>query len=616
MSDDVVSHYLKEKYYQGSHWYWLIGHILQHRSKVLWIMGLTIIAIGLQTYLPILLGLAIDTAIPRGNTTEVTQIALIIIGLGIMRAIISYISSIQNEQVAQNVEMQVRVEFFDNLSRKNMEFFNKARVGDLMSQATQDTLNLTFAISPGIRSIVSAVFGLLATVFFMFSLSFSLTLVFLVIVPFYVYYLFTYAKKLQPVSLERQERLAGINASLQENLTGIRVVRTFSGQQKEKEVFARDVRDYEEILIKRGSISAYFVPTLLLGLVTSLIFLAGVYLFELTQSGSYFLNLGTFTLEITAISVGDLIAFITLTGLLLFPTNILRFLLDITMLGFAGSKRIFATLTTVSTLENGKGIELENVQGSIQFQSVRFAYETQEGEQRALDDFSLTISPGETVVILGPTGSGKSTVGRLLQRLYDINQGGRILIDGVNIKELELNHLRQIVGVIEQDVFLFSTSLRNNIAYGMTDVGENEIEAAAQAAQAHEFILQFKDGYQTIVGEKGVTLSGGQRQRIAMARTFITDPKILIMDDSTSAVDAETEAKIQEAMNKLLQGRTTIIITHRLSTLKKADKIVFMRKGRIERVGTHDDLISSFKPYRQIFETYMKLPAIKEDDIL
>jgi ATP-binding cassette, subfamily B, bacterial len=610
MSESDVYHYLNEKYYQRSHWFWIIGHLMAHKQKILFIIFLTLIAIAFQTVIPLLFGYTIDNYIATGNQHGVYQIASLIIALGIFRGILSYIAAIINEQVSLNIEMQVRLEFFENISRKSMDFFNKSRVGDLMSQATQDTQNLTFAISPGIRSVVNASFGLLATLIAMSTLSIPLTLVFLIVVPFYFFYLYSYAVRLQPISMERQERLGKINAALQENITGIRVVRTFSGQERERSKFYKDISEYEQILIRRGAISAFFIPTLILALTTSVIFLCGVYIIEITQEAPYILELGLISLTITVLTIGDLIAFITLMGFLLFPTEILRFLLDVTMLGFAGSKRIFNTLSTLSILDSGENKLMNFHKGKIIFDNVTFSYDEQ-SNHKVLDNFSLTINSSETVVLLGPTGSGKSTVGKLLQRLYNI-QEGRITIDGQDISQVELTSLRSIVGVIEQDVFLFSTSIAHNIAYGIENIDQDKIEAAAKAAQAHEFIMSFKDGYNTIIGEKGVTLSGGQRQRIAMARTFITDPKILIMDDSTSAIDSETEYMIQQAITKLVENRTTIIVTHRLSTLREADKIVFMRRGQVIREGLHTDLLNSFEPYRQIFSSYIDLPPLED----
>lgn len=609
MTEDDIYYYLPSKYYK-SHRYWMLGHILKHKYKILLISVLTVFGIICQTIIPLIFGKAIDEALPHADFGLLLYFSLLIIAIGLLMAVLTYLASIINTIVAQNVEMQVRVEFFDNLASKKMDFFNKSRVGDLMSQATQDTQNMTFAIAPGIRSIVSSIVGMIAAAVAMYSLNRSLSLIFIVILPLYTFFMYKYARDLQPFSRERQERLAKVNAILQENITGIRVVRTFSAQNTEKKVFTEEIKKYENVLIKRGALSAFFIPTLLLGFVTSLIFLSGIYLIKLSSLGITNMSLlGIITIPIQPFTIGDLIAFISLTGLLLMPTNFLRFLLDRTMLGFAGSKRIFDTLTTEARLEQGKRIKLNNIIGEVEFENVNFSYEKDVG-LKALEDFSLKISPGEIIAIIGPTGSGKSTVGKLLLRLYDIDSGV-IKIDGINISDIDLNQLRRMVGVIEQDTYLFSTSIKANIAYGIYSMDDERIVDAAKAAQAHEFIIEFKDQYDTILGERGITLSGGQKQRVAMARTFITDPKILIMDDSTSSVDAETEAKIQQATAKLLKGRTTIIITHRLSTLKNADKIIFMRKGRIEKIGTHEELIETFKPYRQIFENYIKLPPIK-----
>ena len=573
-------------------------------------MILTIITIGLQTYIPLLFGEAIDNQISNGNLIELREIALIIIILGVFRAVIGYLASIFNEQISQNVEMNVRLEFFENLSRKNMNFFNNAKVGDLMSQGTQDTNNLTFAISPGIRSIVTAIFGFLAAGLAMLSLNYLLTIAFFLILPIYLFFMYVYAKNLQPISMERQERLAGINASLQENITGIRVVRTFAAQDREYEVFSKEVRNYEKILVRRGEISALFIPILLISSMSAIIYIIGVNMIELNYIGQDFINILGIEFKIQPFSVGDLIAFLTLMGLLVFPTSILRFLLDVITLGFAGSSRIFNTLTTKSMLVKGKNKELKNLRGKIEFKNVSFAYDN---TNNVLENISFEIESGETLAIIGSTGSGKSTIGKLLTRMYDINKG-EILLDDYNLLDLKISDVRNNISTIEQDIVLFSTTIKENIAYGVEGIDENKIINAAKLAQAHEFINEFHEGYDTIVGEKGVTLSGGQKQRIAMARTFIKNPKILIIDDSTSAIDAKTEKMINDAMREILKNRTTIIITHRLSNLIDADKILFLQNGIAKKIGTHEELIKNFDPYRQIFSVYQELPPIEEGE--
>tara|TARA_B100000287_G_scaffold133698_1_gene125689 strand:- start:2483 stop:4207 length:1725 start_codon:yes stop_codon:yes gene_type:complete len=573
-------------------------------------MILTIISIGLQTYIPLLFGEAIDNEISEGNLVGLRQIAFIIIILGVLRAVIGYLASVFNEQISQNVEMNVRLEFFENLSRKNMNFFNNAKVGDLMSQGTQDTNNLTFAISPGIRSIVTAIFGFFAAGLAMLSLNYLLTIAFFLILPVYLFFMYLYAKNLQPISMERQERFAGINASLQENITGIRVVRTFAAQDREYKIFSEEVRDYERILVRRGEISALFIPILLISSMSAIIYIIGVNMIELNYIGQDIINILGIEFQIQPFSVGDLIAFLTLMGLLVFPTSILRFLLDVITLGFAGSSRIFNTLTTKSILIKGKNIPLKDVRGKIEFKNVSFAYDNR---NNVLENISFKIESGQTLAIIGSTGSGKSTIGKLLTRMYDINSG-EILLDDYNLLDLKISDVRNNISTIEQDIVLFSTTIKENIAYGVEGIDENKIMKAAKLAQAHEFISEFHDGYDTIVGEKGVTLSGGQKQRIAMARTFIKNPKILIIDDSTSAIDAKTEKMINDAMKQILKNRTTIIITHRLSNLIDADKILFLEKGIVKKIGTHEELIKNFEPYRQIFSVYQELPPIEEGE--
>ncbi|MFW9993062.1 MAG: ABC transporter ATP-binding protein [Candidatus Odinarchaeota archaeon] len=605
----------QEYYYLPKHWYtkghkwWLLGQVFQHKGKLALISIFSIAGIFLQTAIPFILGAVFDTAFPDKNLELVMQAGVLAMTLGIIKLVTNFIAAGGNELISQNVEMQIRLEFYENLESKAMSFHDSARVGDLMSMATADTRMINGAVSPGVRMMISTVFTLIITWLAMWLASPTLSLVFLVALPFFVYFIYTYGVRLLPLSIKRQAIVARMNAELQENLTGVRVVRTFSGQKKEIEKFSRTIDDLEDILYTRGIASAYYIPSLVLGIVTAALFLAAVYLIELTIVGPALMNLFGITFAIQPVGIGELVTFLGLTSMMTFPMMMLRWIVDMTLLGFAGAERIFTTLTTQATMSEGTH-EPERVEGLIEFGSVRFSYK--KGAPNIVNDVSLVIKPGETLAIIGPTGAGKTTLSKLIYRLYDVNDG-IVKIDGVDVRNWNLNALRRNVGVIEQDTFLFSTTIKANIAFGKEGATNEEIMAAAIAAQAHEFILRLQDGYDTIIGERGVTLSGGQKQRVAMARGFLADPKILIMDDATSAVDAETEAKIQKAIGNILKGRTTIIITHRLSTLKTASKIAFMEKGRIVKTGTHDELIRTFEPYRNIFKRYMTLPPVEMD---
>ncbi|MHA1945476.1 MAG: ABC transporter ATP-binding protein [Candidatus Hodarchaeales archaeon] len=598
--------YLPPKWYTRSYRYWLFGHVLQHKWKITIIVITTIIGIFLQTLIPFILGYVFEVAIPSGDVGLVVGAGWVVIFVGVGKLITNSIAAALNEIIAQYVEMQIRIEFYHNLESKSMSFHDSSRVGDLIQMATGDTRQINASISPGVRITVTTIFTLLFTGVAMLIASPSLSLVFLLTLPLYLFFLSRFGKKLNPLSVKRQEVVARMNAELQENLTGVRVVRTFSGQEREIKKFSQTLDELEDILKVRGITSAFYIPSLVLGITTALIFIVGVYLIEATLLGPFNIDLGI-VVTIQRVGMGELITFLGLTGILAMPTMFLRWILDMTLLGFAGANRIFKVVIHEDVLKSGEYKPRRTPNGHVRFNNVSFSY--QEDTPRVLNDVSFEIQPGETVALIGPTGCGKTTLGKMIYRLYDVISGS-VEIDGVDIREWEIPTLRRLVGVIEQDTFLFSTSIRNNIAFGKENATNEEIMAAAIASQAHDFIEEFPDAYDTIVGERGVTLSGGQRQRIAMARGFLANPKILIMDDATSAVDAATEHKIQKAIQNILKDRTTLIITHRLATLKTADKIIFMEKGQIVRVGTHSVLITSFAPYRRIFKRYMTLPPL------
>src|SRR6266487_1374921 len=386
-----------------------------------------------------------------------------------------------------------------------------------------------------------------------------------------------------------REQFGKMNTVLTETVTGIEVVKSTAQEAQEQRKFEVNARLYRDYFVQNGMVQARYIPSLLL--VGALVggFLHGLYL----------VTHGQFT-------IGGLVAYMGLMVILRFPTFMSTWTFNLVQLGIAGAERILSILKEETELDENEGGYSAEIQGEIVFEHVTFSY----NDTPVLKDVTFRAEPGQTIAIVGQTGAGKSTLTKLVNRIYDVDEG-RILIDGVDVREWNLDALRSQVSTIEQDIFLFSRSITENIAYGLGQQADQAaIEQASKDAQAHSFITSFKDGYETVIGERGVTLSGGQRQRIAIARALLTDPRILILDDSTSAIDSATEDEIQKAIRRLLQGRTTLLITHRLSQIRWADKVLVLRRGKLIDQGTHAELMQRSDIYRRIFAHYDSiLPA-------
>jgi ATP-binding cassette, subfamily B, bacterial len=371
-----------------------------------------------------------------------------------------------------------------------------------------------------------------------------------------------------------------LNTRLSEALDGIETVKGMAQERDEVSLFKKLAKKYRSAVVHQGDVEARFVPLMLL-----IILEAG----GLLQAMILYKN--------GMINLGQVVGFFSLIQLFGFPTFTSLFAYSQVSLGIAGAKRILELINRETNLDQNEIGCNQKITGKIEFRDVTFAYEN---EQPILEQISFNVEPGQTVAIVGQTGSGKTSLVKLVNRTYDVSSG-KVLIDGVDTREWNLEVLRRNISIIEQDIFLFSRTISENIAFGQPDAQPEKIQEVSQAAQAHEFIVSFKDGYETMVGERGVTLSGGQRQRLALARAFLTDPPILILDDSTSAIDSATEDKIQRAIYNASRGRTTLIITHRLSQIRWADKIIVLRKGKIVASGTHEELMQSSDAYRRIF---------------
>jgi ATP-binding cassette subfamily B protein len=458
-----------------------------------------------------------------------------------------------------------------------------------MARASNDMDQLNAMVTPGFDLIFDSFMTLTVTLVFIGILNPQLLLAPLLFTVTFIVALRRYARQLEPISDQMREQFGTMNAVLNEAVRGIEVVKATAQEEQEQRKFITYATGYRKFFVKNGLVQGRYLPTLLLGIALSLAFLHGLFLLSHNQ-----------------LSVGGLVAYMGLMVHLRYVSFISIWSFSLVQLGVAGAERILALMREESELDENETGYNETMRADIVFEHVTFGY----GNSPALKDVSFHARPGQTIAIVGQTGSGKSSLTKLVNRIYDVDEG-HVLVDGVDVRDWNLDALRSQISTIEQDVFLFSRSIAENIAYGLGQhVDRAAIEAAAKDAQAHEFIMSFKDGYDTLIGERGVTLSGGQRQRIAIARALLTDPHILIIDDSTSAIDSATEDEIQKAIRRLLQGRTTLLITHRLSQIRWADNILLLQQGHLVDQGTHTELLARSNTYRRIFSHYDNvLPA-------
>jgi len=567
---------------------WIFSHAI--RYWYLWILNIggAFGNAALAAVSPFLIGQAFNQILEAPPRVDgLAWLAVLLALTQLARSVLHIMRNVGSEILAQVIERDVRDELYLSLLAKSMTFHNLQPVGDTMARATNDVREVNYMFSPGFNLVIGSLNFLIIPVFAAPSIHPALALTPAIFIGLYVFALRQYLGSLRVVTDEVRASFGQLNTRLAESLDGIETVKGAAQEHYEVNQFGKNARRYRDASVRQGDIEARFLPLLLY-----IAALAGGLLHALLLFQQGILN------------VGQVVSYFGILLMLDFPTWTSMWAYSQISLGLAGARRILELINRETHLDQNASGKSGQIRGEIEFRNVTFAYE---GHEPVLENISFKVKPGQTVAIVGQTGAGKTTLAKLVNRTYDVSRdarpqvNGTVLVDGVDVRDWNLEALRRQISIIEQDVFLFSRSIAENIAFGRPGATPEEIEAAAKAAQAHDFITSFADGYQTVIGERGVTLSGGQRQRLALARAFLTNPGILILDDSTSAIDSATEDRIQRAIFTAAQGRTTLIITHRLSQIRWADLIILLRKGRISAIGQHEDLLRDSEAYRKIF---------------
>lgn len=513
---------------------------------------------------------------------------IVIVLVALFRGIFAFIQSYAAEWTAQGIAYSMRQDLFSRIQRLSFSYYDRNQTGQLMIRATNDVEQVRLFIAQGLLMTFQAVLLLVVTLTILFLTNWRLTLSILPILPFSVILFGLFGKVSQPLFREVQARLAKLNTVLQENVAGIRVVKAFVRQEHEQKRFDKANQDLYEQWLKIARAFSFLFP---------MIFFVG----QIGQAVILYFS-GVQIID-GSLGIGEYQKFNLYLVYVFFPLGQLGLIVSLMAQASASAERIFEIIDTKSEItDKPNAITLPPIQGEVEFRDVTFRYFNSTAP--VLSKVSFVAKKGQTIALLGATGSGKTTIINLIPRFYDVSEGA-VLIDGHDVRDVKLDSLRSQIGIVLQETNLFSGTIRDNIAFGRPDASDEEVIAAAKAAAAHDFIMEFPDGYDTAVGERGATLSGGQKQRIAIARALLLNPRLLILDDSTSAVDFATERRIQAALDNLMQGRTSFVIAQRISTVRNADQIIVLDKGKIAAMGTHDELIENSPIYAEIFASQL-----------
>jgi ABC-type multidrug transport system fused ATPase/permease subunit len=577
----------------------LFRYVLRYWPRVLLATLLMLLATGMLMVQPKIIQWTFDAVYEEGRWNLLIPMALAVVGVQALMGLFNYGRGITMEWVGQRTIYDLRNAIYRQLQYLSFSFYDQAQTGQLMSRATADVEQLRRFVSMGSMRLLSSIFTFIFVLFTLLNMNWRLTLLSLCTMPLLVWAVAQFNRKVRPRHRMIQQQMAVLTSVLQENVTGARVVRAFAQEDREIEKFRQQNWSYLNFNVETVRLWAFYFPLMsfITGLGTTLILWYG----------------GRSVIEGT-MTIGTLVAFNSLLMRLIQPVRMLGWLVNMYNQAGAAAQRVFEILDTQPDVRDLPGaVQLPPIAGHVRFENVSFSYD---GRNQVLTAVDIDAQPGQRIALLGATGSGKSTVINLIPRFYDVT-AGRVTVDGIDIRDVTLESLRRQIGIVLQETFLFSASIKDNISYGRADATMDEIIAAAKAARIHDFIVSLPDGYDTLVGERGVGLSGGQKQRVTIARALLMDPRILILDDSLSSVDTETEYLIQQALEELMRDRTTFVIAQRLSTVKNADQIIVLQNGVIAEQGDHQQLLQQGGIYSEIYEMqFRQQESLQPENVL